>query len=197
MDNSLYQKVLGKIYNAYKANPDKMLIWTGAAGWGLSSLAQMCGIVFNSKISNKEKSFLLPQEFMDAVVNITAYIVLTKSASKILKKLVTTGKFAPQSVRQYLSKNDALNKKAAKLDLDLDKVMESDSKFPVDAYIANKNFITTVGTIGAGIVSTSIVTPLLRNTFASTVQKRYINNKKAEKNPLRTVPDVSSTYLKI
>ena len=65
MNNSLLQKGMEWIYTNFKKNTAKMLIWTGVAGWGLSSLAQIVAIMINPKISKEQKSFLVPQEFLD------------------------------------------------------------------------------------------------------------------------------------
>ena len=73
MRKSLSQKTLEWVYNTFKDDTSKMLIATGTLGWALSSLAQMCAIVWNPKISSDKKSFLLPQELMDAVVNIGSF----------------------------------------------------------------------------------------------------------------------------
>ncbi len=60
----------------------KMLIWTGVAGWTLSSLAQVGAVLFNNKISNEKKSFLVPQEMADAAVNIGSFFLITQAAKK-------------------------------------------------------------------------------------------------------------------
>ena len=69
MQTSFFEKMLESFYNSIKKDSARMLIYTGAAGWTLSSLAQVCGILFNPEISNEQKSFLIPQELADAAVN--------------------------------------------------------------------------------------------------------------------------------
>ena len=39
--------VLNWIAKNFREDASKMLIWTGVIGWGLSSLAQICAILFN------------------------------------------------------------------------------------------------------------------------------------------------------
>ena len=105
------QSILNTIAKNFKDDPSKMLIVTGAIGWGVSSLAQIGAILFNPKISDKEKSFLIPQEMSDALVNIASFLVITNSVKIFTSKLFSTGKIAPKSVREFLNKNKALFEK--------------------------------------------------------------------------------------
>jgi len=179
MLNSLFQKPLEWVYQTFKKDTSKMLIVTGTVGWALSSLAQIMAILVNPEISKEKKSFLIPQEFMDAVVNICAFFGITMFTKKTVSRLFSTGKFAPQAVRDYLNKNKDLYKdKIGKMSFDLDTVLKSDNKFPKESYYSNKNYVTTACTIGASILSCNIVTPLIRNATASRVQKTYIDMKK-------------------
>ena len=111
-------------------------------------------------------------------------------AKKFISKLASTGKFAPQKVRDYLRKNNDLYKdKVGKWDFDLDKVLETDKlNFPKDSYYTYKNYITTLGTVGASILSCNIVTPIIRNSMASRVQKQYIENQNNTPKTYNTYP---------
>ena len=80
--SNIFQKSLEWIYQNFKKDTSKMLIFTGTAGWALSSFAQIIAIVVNPKISSEKKSFLIPQEFMDAVVNVGAFFGITMFAKK-------------------------------------------------------------------------------------------------------------------
>ena len=102
MKTSPFQKCLTWVYENFKRNTAKMLIWTGTAGWGLSSLAQVGAVLFNPKISKEQKGFLVPQEILDACVNIGSFFIITQSAKKIISKMASTGKIAPQKVRDFL-----------------------------------------------------------------------------------------------
>ena len=166
------------IYENYKKNTAKMLIATGTLGWGLSSLAQIGAVLFNPKISKEQKSYLVPQEALDAFVNIASFFVITQMTKKVVSKLASTGKIAPESVRVFLNKHkDLYGDKVGKLSLDLDKVLEKNTGFPKDSYYAYKNFATTVGTVGASIFASNIVTPVLRNTVAADIHNKYMNKK--------------------
>ena len=120
MNSSPLQKGLEWVYNNFKKNTATMLVITGTIGWGLSSLAQIGAVIINPKIPKEQKSFLVPQEFLDAVVNIGSFFMV---------------------------------------------------------YYAYKNFATTLGTVGASIVSSNIITPILRNSMASNIQKKYLDNR--------------------
>ena len=178
MSNGLLQKGLEWVYQNFKKNTATMLVITGTIGWGLSSLAQVGAVLFNPKIPPEQKSFLVPQELADAIVNIGTFFLITQATKKFISKLASTGKIAPSKVREFLNKNkDLYGNKVGKLSLDLDEVLKKDPKFPKDSYYSYKNYATTIGTVGASIFSSNIVTPVIRNSMASDMQKKYLNNR--------------------
>ena len=87
--------ILNWVAKNFKKDASKMLIWTGVAGWTLSSLAQICAILFNPNIPNEQKSYLVPQEMADAAVNIGSFFLVTQLTKNTVSKLFQTGKFAP------------------------------------------------------------------------------------------------------
>ena len=195
-----FKSALNWVAKHFRKDASKMLIWTGVAGWTLSSLAQISAVLFNPKLSKEQKSFLAPQEFADAAVNIGSFFLVTQVAKKSVSKMFSTGKFAPQKVRKFLNKHkDIYGKKVGKLDFDLDEVLKKDNLFPREEYWACKNFGTTIATVGAGIVSSNIITPILRNQMASKMQKNYIDNKNKYDNKIKEVkaPIIKSTNMKI
>ena len=97
--------ILNWVARNFREDASKMLIWTGVTGWALSSAAQICAILFNPKISNEQKSYLLPQELADAAVNIGGFFAITQLAKGITTKLFKTGKFAPESVKEFILNN--------------------------------------------------------------------------------------------
>lgn len=170
-----FMKVLNWISNKFSKDASKMLIWTGVAGWTLSSLAQISAVLFNPKLSKEQKSFLIPQELADAAVNIGSFFLVTQLAKKTVAKLFSTGKFAPSKVRKFLAKNkDLYGNKVGKLNFDLDEVLKIDKSFPADEYYGCKNFFTSLATVGAGVLSSNIITPIARNNMASGMQKNFI-----------------------
>lgn len=179
MKNNLFQSSLNWVYKNFKKNTAKMLVITGTAGWGLSSLAQIGAVLFNPKISPEQKSFLIPQEVADAAVNIGLFFLFTQATKKFISKMASTGKIAPMSVREHLNKLVPKNE-IGKLSLDIDKIIEKHDDFPKESYYAYKNYVTTLGTVGASVLSCNIVSPLLRNRLASSIQKQYIDKKNTQ-----------------
>lgn len=178
MPNSLFQKGLNWVYNHFKKNTAKMLIYTGVAGWALSSIAQIGAVACNPKISKEQKSFLIPQEIWDMFINVGSFFLVTLTVKKMCSRLASTGKFAPEKVRNFLNKHkDLYGDKVGKLDLDLDLVLKNHKDFPIESYYAYKNKITTIGTVAAGVVSSNIITPVVRNVMASNAQKKYLDKK--------------------
>ena len=183
----MFQSMLEWVAKNFSKDASKMLIITGVAGWTLSSLAQIFAISVNSKISNEQKSFLIPQELADAAVNIGSFFLITQFAKKTVSKLFSTGKFAPQKVREYLIKHkDLYADKIGKIDFSLDDIRKIDKNFPKKEYWATKNFYTALATVGAGIVSSNIVTPIVRNKMASKMQKSYLAKKQDDIGPKQT-----------
>lgn len=167
---------LEQIYRNFSKDASKMLIITGVAGWTLSSLAQVAAILFNPNIKKEQKHYLIPQEFSDAVFNIGAFFLFTLAAKKTVSKMFSTGKFTTKSVKEFLNKNkDQFANKIGKLDFDLDDVLKVTSGFPVDDYYTSKNFGTTIATITAGVISSNIITPIIRNKTATKMQKKYLS----------------------
>ena len=181
MNSSPFEKGLEWVYNKFKKNTATTLVVTGTIGWALSSLAQIGAVIINPKIP----SFLVPQEFLDAVVNIGMFFLLTQSTKKILSKLASTGKIATTSVREFLNKNKVYGDQVGKLSLDLDEVLKKENKFPKESYYSYKNLVTTVGTVGAGVLSSNIITPVLRNSMASDIQRKYLNNRPQNSNGMK------------
>lgn len=175
--------VLNWIAKNFREDASKMLIWTGAAGWALSSAAQMCAILFNPKISNEQKSYLLPQELADAAVNIGTFFAVTQLAKLTASKLFKTGKFAPKNVREFITNNKPdLKDKIGKLNFNLGEFLESRNASCLKDYNNALAFGTTVATIGGGILSTNIITPIARNNMATKAQKNYLNFKEKKIN---------------
>ena len=176
--------ILNWVAENFRKDASKMLIWTGVAGWTLSSLAQIGAVLFNSKISDEKKSFLIPQELADAIVNIGGFFLITQFTKNLTGKLFSTGKFAPKKVLNYLEKNNLISKnKIGKLDTNLDLLLKKAPKNIENEYFACKDFGKTVATIGAGIFATNIVTPVVRNNMAAKIQKNYMDAKKTTSQP--------------
>ena len=170
------QKKFNWICKTFKDDTSKMLIFTGALGWVLSSVAQVVGIYANSEISDDKKSFLVPQEIIDGAINALTFIGITTIAKRGIEKMASTGKTTTLSVRNFLKQHPDLEAKVGKWELNLDRVIPKNT-YAYKSYCSHKNFITTMGTLGASVLSCNIVTPIIRNAMASKVQKNYIDMK--------------------
>lgn len=177
---SIFKQPKEWIFNTFQDDTSKMIIGTGTLGWILSSVAQMGAIIANPKISSEKKSFLLPQEGMDALINICGFFFLTMLTKVGIQKLASTGKISSKTVREFLNKNKLYKDKVGKIDFNLDEVLKNKPEYKdiYDNYCSYANYVTTLGTIGASVLSCNIITPILRNKTASRVQQTYIDMKR-------------------
>lgn len=180
--NSPLQSILNWISKNFSNDASKMLIWTGVAGWSISALAQIGGILFNPEISNEKKSFLIPQEVADAAVNIGTFFAITQLSKRLMAKMCKTGKIASKSMREFINKSPELKSKVGKIDFNIEKYLPENSNI-LENYETYKSFATTFTTVGAGILSSNIITPIVRNNMAADMQKNYIENKKIYSQP--------------
>jgi len=201
------------ILKTYGKDPAKMLLHTGAWGWILSSAAQITGVAINDKISSDEKKFLIPQEIADAAINILSFYTVTKYATKLGEKLVTTGKIINRPVRNFVEKFLEAGKKKIKLgDLKTKPMSEliENSLETVKSKVKLGNFSTNIenivkndvnikrsyystktwakviaSTLGA-VVSSNFITPVIRNHIGAKVQKNSLQQSQQFKNLLLT-----------
>lgn len=170
---NLFSDFKSVMYKNYGENPGKMLVHTGVLGWILSSLAQVSAVVFNDKISPEQKSFLIPQEIADAGINILSFYVITSTFKNAASKLVSTGKLTTKPIRDFLTKQGVnSNEHLGKLNFNIEKMANfSDIK---DNYKPFKNGVDVVASTIGSIISCNIVTPILRNQYASKRQKQTL-----------------------
>lgn len=165
------------MFKHYGENPGKMLVHTGTLGWILSSLAQIGAVAFNDKLSTEQKSFLIPQEFADACVNILSFYLLTNTVKNIGSKLVSTGKLRTKNIKEFIEKN-SLTERVGKLDFDIanpatygKNAKAVDFQPLSDHYKSFKNGVDVITSIAGSVISCNIVTPIIRNEYAAKRQK--------------------------
>lgn len=88
-----WNRILEDVWYNRSKDLGSVLIYTGTIGWFLSSAAQTLGVVFNDKYTKKEKSYLLPHEITDGIVNIVSTFTLCSFIKKFGDKIVDEGKF--------------------------------------------------------------------------------------------------------
>jgi len=166
--------ILNHIYKVYASHKeaDKMLIHTGAIGWALSSAAQIFGIVINDKIPKEQKMFLIPQEFADAFVNILAFYTVTQTLASFANKLITTGKIIPENVKKVLVKQGFADR-IGKFDFNISKHAKLTGN-PSKTYTGFKIGAGVIAMTLGSVISCNIITPLLRNKYASHRQQQNI-----------------------
>ncbi len=189
---SLFNKFKTVVAQKYGKDPGKMLIHTGVIGWVFSSLAQVAAIVINDKIPKEQKMFLIPQEIADAGVNIASFYLITNCFKSLASKLVKSGKWAPKSVREFLNASPKLKAKVGKVGFDILKDVKNVPESIAKDYKSFEDGVDVIATTIGSVLSCNIVTPLLRNRFASDRQKSGIarmneNSKTNESNDVKTV----------
>ena len=178
-----FKKILDKLATVSASNMGKVLVATSVIGWIASSAAQILGIVVNDKYTKKQKQFLIPQEMMDAITNIGAYLALTLPLRKLVGKCVSTGKIAPRKVLEFFNQKNIAQKRG-KLDFDLRKHPEFEEI--QDSFIKFNGFTDAAAAIAGGVLSSNIITPIIRNKYAARKQRLYneLNeNNSVTKNP--------------
>lgn len=161
--------IFDKIYKVYHKDAGKMLIHTGTIGWVLSSAAQIAGILMNDKIPKEQKMFLIPQEFMDACVNILSFYLVTRSFTSVANKLTKTGRWIPSNVKNHLIKN-GFKDRIGKFDFNILKDVKLTGR-PKRSFELFYNGLGVVATTIGSVISCNLITPVLRNRYASHRQK--------------------------
>lgn len=169
------------LYKHYGEEPGKMLVHTGVLSWTLSAAAQVMAIVFNDKISKKEKLFLIPQECADAGINILSFYLVTNAFTNFGTKLVKTGKLTTPLIDKYIKDNKI--KDIGKITTDISKDMPPDV---LNEFKSLKSGISVLTNTVGSILSCNILTPILRNEYAARKQKEILT--KENKNPTLQLP---------
>ena len=169
------------LYKHYGEEPGKMLVHTGVLSWTLSAAAQVMAIVFNDKISKKEKLFLIPQECADAGINILSFYLVTNAFTNFGTKLVKTGKLTTPLIDKYIKDNKI--KENEKITTDISPKMPPDV---LNEFKSLKSGISVLTNTVGSILSCNILTPILRNEYAARKQKEILT--KENKNPTLQSP---------
>lgn len=187
-----WDSIKASIYKKYSKNAGKMILHTGVITWTLSSLAQIGAIVYNDKIPKEQKKFLIPQEIADGLLNIAAFYIVTKSLKDIAGKLVSTGKWSNQTIRNFVEESGNKIKMGAQkmgdFKTNLPKTFEGNEEF-YTAYEPFKNGIDMIATTIGSVVSCNVVTPFIRNSIGAKQQKQSLakENVKKEQTPISAI----------
>ena len=181
----LFDEFKTVIYKNYGENPGKMLVHTGVLGWILSSLAQIAAVVLNDKISKEQKVFLIPQEMADAAANIISFYVVTNSVKALGSKLVKTGKLSTPKILKHLEKTgipvkskNGVKSPVGNWDFDITKLANFDDI--AKEFKPFKNGVDVGASLIGSIISSNIITPVIRNEYAAKQQKNALAKMKAK-----------------
>ncbi len=177
----LIKKQLGKLAGASSAKMGDIIILTSIAGWLASSAAQIIGIALNKEYSHEQKKFMIAQESADALTNIVLYFGVTKSLTALSSHMVKTGKLAPRSIADFLRRSNFSHLRGT-FGFDVTKAPGFEEAGLRGAYNGFKCFTDAAAATIGGIISSNIITPIVRNKIAS-----YRQNKYKEKQQLLTV----------
>ena len=170
------EKSFEYLYEHLKKDTSKMLVYTGAIGFFLSSVAQVIGLVVNSKISSDQKGFLIPQEIYDGLINIATFLTITMGTKMLLSKLMSTGKIVPKDVKEHLMNNKIFKEQIGKFDFNVADALKNNKEL-LNSYNAFYDLTNTKATIATGALATGIITPIIRNRKAAVAQQDYFDNK--------------------
>ncbi len=164
------KKVTDFIFDKWSKDIGSVLIWTTIAGWVASSSAQILGILRNSKYTKEQKNFMIHQEIGDAAINIGSFFIITTPLKKMASKLVKTGKVTTFAIKRPIRKHGDI-KKLGLIDFDIKKLPYFSSELEKQFNSFN-NFMGTSAAVLGGILSSNILTPILRNRYASDCQAK-------------------------
>ena len=187
------EKIANTVYKKFAGDPGKFLLVAGTIGWIAAAISQTMAIVLNDKIPKVQKEFLIPQELADAAINIAAFVVLTRSFTRFGEKFVESGRLATPKIREFLAKYK-LDAKIGQKDFNIlktNQLNELHKDFDKDfskAYYNLADGVSFISSTIGSVISCNIITPILRNKFASHRQKAYIAEEKGKLDTMSPAP---------
>lgn len=215
-----FDRVKTYLFKQYSGDAGKMLLHTGTAAWIFSAMAQIAAIVWNDKVSKDQKKFMIPQEFADAAINIASFYLVTNSVQNLTKKLASSGKIITPAIKKFCEKHKiAIGKDAniGKAILDKVKNLETtigigkERKILTNSANVEKTFnaeiselnnfydkqyapfesgLKVVGNVIGAVVSSNIITPILRNPIAAYKQKQDLEREKFKNMEIPAAPRI-------
>ena len=187
-----------KIYRHLGKDSGNMIITTGVAGILFSTTAQTIAIFLNKKYSVSQKAFMIPQELAEGSIAACSLVLMSRPIKSLGIRYAKTGKILTKKMKNYLEKQNLLHKRGEK-DFDfsqsvkniIDKIEASDKfvKSSLEEQRAMtkehtdilhefnivKDSTSAITTTVGSMLSTAIITPLIRNTLASHYQPINVN----------------------
>lgn len=158
MKNNIFKRTLTTLYEKFAKNDNtaRLIIVASTGCMILASIANLIGISIDRKTSKEEKLFLLPQEAADGVLNIGLYYFCSEAMRKAAVKAVDSGKVIFKDV----AKNSP-------------------------EFIKGREGVALVASIIGSIVSSNIITPIIRNAIGAKARSKMLKKtgKKAPETP--------------
>jgi hypothetical protein len=199
------------IYKYFCQDSGKMILITSILGMGLSCIAQSAAILNNKEYSFSQKLFMVPQEIVEFFVSAFSIMAVTTPLKKFASKLTKTGKVLTKDLKKYAEDNNLMGKVgdkdfnfAEEVNNIMQKIELSD-KF-IKSGMAEKEsmlkphkenlkkhevFSDSASAIAAttgGVISVSILSPMLRNAVASKFHKVGMDK-------INSLPDYDIDYV--
>lgn len=176
-----WEIIKNSIYKKYSKNAGKIILHAGLVTWTTASLAHVVAIIYNDKIPQDQKKFLIPQEIADGALNIAAFYIITKSMKDIAGKFVSTGKWSNESIRTFIGKQ-AKRINMGDFDLNLVEKFKGENELVKGefhkAYDPFKNGIDMISTSLGTVISCNAITPFIRNSYGAKQQKLSLEKEK-------------------
>ena len=199
-----FKRTLGRLAGASTTKMGDIIIFTSVAGWMASSAAQVYGIATNKNYTHEQKKYMITQEVWDAITNIGLYFGITKSMTWITSQMVKSAKLAPKSIIDFMRRTGIAQNRGV-FGFDITQARGFEQAGLRSTYNAFKCFAdASAATIG-GVISSNIITPVVRNQVAAYRQNKYkarnmanMNNVEqpqqptAPKTPVNTYPQRTS-----
>lgn len=187
------------MFKNYSKDDGKLLVHMGALSWIFGAIAQVGAVISDKNIDKKKKKFILPQEAADAGANVILYYTVCDVIKKASDKVVESGKLLTKdaadaikaikpnanswkdvfSATELKSNLTKLLKNGEKLELfngqTLTKTQQDAIKNALEKVEAHKNNMGIIAAIGASVLACNIITPYVRNFFASNWQKKQLH----------------------
>ena len=198
--SNIAKKVSEKIYTIFGKSSGNMLLATSILGFTLSSGAQIAAILTNKEYTVSQKAFMVPQEVGELLMATLAIFIITKPIQKLASKMVKTGKISSSELIKYMEDNKILANRG-KMGFDFEaevkniikKIKSSDEYInsqnksslldvhnqALGKYEACADSVSAIATTTAGVITTGVVVPMVRNRFGAYYQKQnmYFYNK--------------------
>ena len=190
---NITKSLVETVYKYFGNSSGNMILLTSIIGVALSSIAQTGAVLLNKNYSTSQKAFMAPQELAEGCMTIFSMLLITRPIQGLAKKYVSSGKILTTDMKKYLEKHSLLEKRGnadfnlpqsvnnivEKIKISDEFVKASENKRNkllfehtevLNSYDRTLDATSAIATTAGGILSTSIVSPLIKNLVASKYQ---------------------------